>query len=149
VVLAMFIPLIMSSGGNSGSQATSLLIRSLALEEVKLRDWWRVFLREIPTGAVLGAILGALGFLRIVFWQYLGIYDYGEYFLLLGVTVWIALIGIVTFGSATGSMLPFALQRVGLDPASASAPLVATLVDVLGLIIYFSVAAAILSGTLL
>src|SRR5690625_179071 len=149
VVLAMFIPLIMSSGGNSGSQATSLLIRSLALEEVKLRDWWRVFLREIPTGAVLGAILGALGFLRIVFWQYLGIYDYGEYFLLLGVTVWIALIGIVTFGSATGSMLPFALQRVGLDPASASAPLVATLVDVLGLIIYFSVAAVILTGTLL
>lgn len=149
VVLAMFIPLIMSSGGNSGSQATSLLIRSLALEEVKLKDWWRVLIREIPTGIVLGTLLGALGFLRIMLWHSMGIYDYGEHYILLGITVWIALIGIVTFGSATGSMLPFALQRVGLDPASASAPLVATLVDVLGLIIYFSVAAAILTGTLL
>ncbi len=149
VVLAMFIPLIMSSGGNSGSQATSLLIRSLALEEVKLRDWWRVLVREIPTGVVLGALLGALGFFRIILWNNLGIYDYGEHYILIGITIWIALVGIVTFGSATGSMLPFALQRVGLDPASASAPLVATLVDVLGLIIYFSVAAVILTGTLL
>jgi len=149
VVLAMFIPLIMSSGGNSGSQATSLLIRSLALDEVKLRDWWRVLVMVIPTGVVLGAILGALGFLRIILWDTLGIYDYGEHFVLLGVTVWVALVGIVTFGSATGSMLPFLLQRLGLDPASASAPLVATLVDVLGLIIYFSVAAIILTGTLL
>lgn len=149
VVLAMFIPLIMSSGGNSGSQATSLLIRSLALQEVRLGDWWRVLIRELPTGFVLGAVLGALGFGRILLWQYLDIYDYGEHYFLLGITVWVALIGIVTFGSCTGSMLPFILQRLGLDPASASAPLVATLVDVLGLIIYFSVAAAILTGTLL
>lgn len=149
VVLAMFIPLIMSSGGNSGSQATSLLIRSLALGEVRLGDWWRVLLREIPTGLILGAVLGGLGFGRILLWHHLDIYDYGEHYFLLGTTVWLALIGIVTFGSCTGSMLPFILQRAGLDPASASAPLVATLVDVLGLIIYFSVAAVILTGTLL
>lgn len=149
VVLAMFIPLIMSSGGNSGSQATSLLIRGLALGEVRLGDWWRVLLRELPTSLTLGAGLGAIGFGRIVLWQHLGFYDYGEHYLLIALTIWASLVGIVCFGSSIGSMLPFVLQRVGLDPASASAPLVATLVDVLGLVIYFSMAALILSGTLL
>ncbi|NLJ63271.1 MAG: magnesium transporter [Alcaligenaceae bacterium] len=149
VVLAMFILLIMSSGGNSGSQATSLLIRGLALNEVRLRDWWRVLLRELPTGLVLGAMLGAIGFSRIFVWQHIGLYDYGEHYLLIGFTIWMSLIGIVCFGSSIGSMLPFLLQRFGFDPASASAPLVATLVDVLGLVIYFSVAALILTGTLL
>lgn len=149
VVLAMFIPLIMSSGGNSGSQATSLLIRGLALGDVRLADWWRVLLRELPAGIVLGTLLGAVGFVRIELWQHLGLYDYGEHSLLIAFTIWLALIGIVTFGSCIGSMLPFLLQRVGFDPASASAPLVATLVDVLGLVIYFSVAALILTGTLL
>ncbi|WP_341666921.1 magnesium transporter [Alcaligenes sp. SDU_A2] len=149
VVLAMFIPLIMSSGGNSGSQATSLLIRGLALGDVRLGDWWRVLLRELPAGIVLGTLLGAVGFVRIELWQHLGLYDYGEHSLLIAFTIWLALIGIVTFGSCIGSMLPFLLQRVGFDPASASAPLVATLVDVLGLVIYFSVAALLLTGTLL
>jgi magnesium transporter len=149
VVLTLFIPLIMSSGGNSGSQATSLIIRALALGELKLSDWWRVLLRELPTGLTLGAILGAIGFLRLTVWQQAGFYDYGEHWLLVGFTVFCALIGIVTFGSITGSMLPFLLQRMRLDPASASAPFVATLVDVTGLVIYFSVALLILSGTLL
>jgi len=149
IVLTLFIPLIMSSGGNSGSQATSLLIRALALREVKLGDWWRVALRELPTGLILGAMLGAIGVLRVVAWQKLGIYDYGEHWLLVALTVAAALIGVVTFGSVAGSMLPFILQRVGFDPASASAPFVATLVDVTGLMIYFSVALLILSGTLL
>lgn len=149
VVLAMFIPLIMSSGGNSGSQATSLLIRGLALGEVRVGDWWRVLLRELPVGLVLGTMLGAIGFVRIEVWQHLGLYDYGEHSLLIAFTIWLALVGIVTFGSCIGSMLPFILQRVGFDPASASAPLVATLVDVLGLVIYFSVAAMLLTGTLL
>lgn len=149
VVLTLFIPLIMSSGGNSGSQATSLIIRALALGELKLSDWWRVLLREIPTGLTLGCILGAIGFLRLSLWQQAGFYDYGEHWLLVGATVFAALVGIVTFGSLAGSMLPFVLQRLRLDPASASAPFVATLVDVSGLIIYFSVALVILSGTLL
>ena len=149
VVLAMFIPLIMSSGGNSGSQATSLLIRGLALGDVRVRDWWRVLIRELPMGIVLGTLLGAIGFFRIEVWQHTGLYDYGEHSLLIAFTIWFALIVIVTFGSCIGSMLPFLLQRVGFDPASASAPLVATLVDVLGLVIYFSVAALILTGTLL
>ncbi|KQM35246.1 magnesium transporter [Rhizobium sp. Leaf68] len=149
VVLTLFIPLIMSSGGNSGSQATSLIIRALALGELKLSDWWRVLLRELPSGLALGAILGAIGFLRLTIWQQAGFYDYGEHWLLVGFTVFAALIGIVTFGSVCGSMLPFILQRLRLDPASASAPFVATLVDVSGLVIYFSVALVILSGTLL
>jgi magnesium transporter len=139
----------MSSGGNSGSQATSLIIRALALGELKLSDWWRVLMRELPTGIVLGTILGLVGFARIVLWQKIGLYDYGEHWVLVGVTIFTALIGIVTFGSLAGSMLPFILQRLRLDPASASAPLVATLVDVSGLVIYFSVALLILSGTLL
>ncbi len=149
VVLTLFIPLIMSSGGNSGSQATSLIIRALAVGQVRLRDWWRVALRELPAGMVLGAILGVVGFARIALWQYLGFYDYGEHWVLIATTVSAGLVGIVTFGSLAGSMLPFALQRLGFDPASASAPFVATLVDVTGLVIYFSIALAILSGTLL
>ncbi len=149
IVLTLFIPLIMSSGGNSGSQATSLLIRSLALRDVALGDWWRVALRELPTGVILGVMLGVIGVVRIVIWQKLGLYDYGEHWVLVATTVAAALVGVVTFGSVAGSMLPFALQRVGFDPASASAPFVATLVDVTGLMIYFSVALLILRGSLL
>jgi len=149
IVLTLFIPLIMSSGGNSGSQATSLLIRALALRELELGDWWRVALRELPSGITLGAMLGLIGIVRIAIWQKFGIYDYGEHWVLIGLTVAAALVGIVTFGSLTGSMLPFILQRIGFDPASASAPFVATLVDVTGLVIYFSVASLILKGTLL
>lgn len=149
VVLALFIPLIISSGGNSGSQATSLIIRAMALREVTIRDWWRVAGRELPTGLVLGGILGVIGFLRIMLWQSAGWYDYGSHHLLIGMTVAIALCGVVLFGSLAGSMLPFVLRRLGFDPASASAPFVATLVDVTGLIIYFTVALILLRGTLL
>jgi magnesium transporter len=149
LVLTLFIPLIMSSGGNSGSQATSLVIRALALHEVRLRDWWRIALRELPAGLTLGFILGVIGIVRIALWQEAGFYDYGSHWPLVAATVGAALIGIVTFGSLTGSMLPFALKRLGFDPASASAPFVATLVDVTGLVIYFSVAYIILKGTLL
>jgi magnesium transporter len=149
LVLTLFIPLIMSSGGNSGSQATSLLIRALALQELKLKDWWRVALREVPTGMVLGAILGIVGAVRIVIWQKAGFYDYGPHWALIAATIAFALTAIVTFGSLTGSMLPFILKKVGFDPATASAPFVATLVDVTGLVIYFSVALLLLRGTLL
>lgn len=149
VVLTLFIPLIMSSGGNSGSQATSLIIRALALGQVRVRDWWRVALRELPAGLTLGAILGLLGMARIALWQTLGFYDYGPHWGLVAMTVGTGLVGIVTFGSLAGSMLPFVLQKLGFDPASASAPFVATLVDVTGLVIYFTIALAILSGTLL
>ncbi|MEO8449099.1 MAG: magnesium transporter [Gemmatimonadota bacterium] len=149
VVLTLFIPLIMSSGGNSGSQATSLIIRALALREVKVGDWWRIALRELPSGLVLGCILGVIGVLRISIWQTAGFYDYGAHWVLVALTVGGALIGVVTFGSLAGSMLPFALKRVGFDPASASAPFVATLVDVTGLVIYFTVALVLLRGTLL
>jgi len=149
VVLAIFLPLIISSGGNSGSQATSLIIRAMALREVNLRDWWRVAAREIPAGVTLGAILGTIGFVRIVAWQDLGFYNYGPHYLLVAMTVALALVGVVLFGSLTGSMLPFVLRRIGFDPASASAPFVATLVDVTGLIIFFSVALVVLKGTLL
>ena len=148
-VLAMFIPLVMSSGGNSGSQATSLVIRALALQELKLKDWWRIAVRELPTGLVLGSILGVIGFTRIVLWQNLHIFNYGPFYMLLAIAVGFALVGIVAFGSLAGSMLPFLLKRVGFDPASASAPFVATLVDVTGLVIYFSVAFLVLHGTLL
>jgi magnesium transporter len=149
VVLALFIPLIISSGGNSGSQATSLMIRALALREVALRDWWRVALRELPTGLALGIVLGAVGMLRILIWQATGWGDYGEHYRLVALTIGLSLVGVVLFGSLTGSMLPFLLRRVGADPASASAPFVATLVDVTGVVIYFSVALALLRGTLL
>jgi magnesium transporter len=149
IVLTLFIPLIMSSGGNSGSQATSLLIRALALHELRLIDWWRVALREFPTGIMLGSILGIIGIARITLWQIFGLFDYGPHWLLLAATVAAALVGIVTFGSMVGSMLPFVLRASGFDPAAASAPFVATLVDVTGLAIYFGVAALILRGTLL
>jgi len=148
VVLALFVPLIISSGGNSGSQATSLIIRSLALGEIKLRDWWKIMLRELPSGLMLGVILGMMGIARILIWQKLGIAHY-PHPNLLALTIGVALVGVVTFGSLAGSMLPFILQRLGFDPASASAPFVATLVDVTGLSIYFYVALLILSGTLL
>jgi magnesium transporter len=148
-VLAMFIPLVMSSGGNSGSQATSLIIRALALREVKLGDWWRIAMRELPTGLILGAILGVIGYTRIILWQHIHFFDYGVHYQLVALTIGTALLGIVAFGSLAGSMLPFLLKRIGVDPASASAPFVATLVDVTGLVIYFSVAYAILQGTLL
>lgn len=149
VVLSMFIPLIMSSGGNSGSQATSLIIRAIALGEVKLRDFWKIAVRELPTGLVLGSILGVIGIVRILIWQRVGLYDYGPHYAKIAVTIGAALVGVVTFGSLAGSMLPFLLKRLGFDPASASAPFVATLVDVTGLVIYFSVATLILRGTLL
>jgi magnesium transporter len=149
IVLTLFIPLIMSSGGNSGSQATSLIIRAIALREVGLSDWWRIALREMPTGLVLGSILGVVAIGRIVAWQYLGLYDYGQHWPLIAFTVGTALVGIVTFGTVAGSMLPFILKALKFDPASASAPFVATLVDVSGLVIYFSVALIILRGTML
>ena len=149
IVLTLFIPLVMSSGGNSGSQATSLIIRALALKEIRLADWWRVALREIPTGAILGLILGIIAVVRITVWQKFGFFDYGKNWPILAVTIGSALVGIVTFGSLSGSMLPFILKRVGFDPASASAPFVATLVDVTGLVIYFSIALIFLHGTLL
>lgn len=149
VVLALFVPLIISSGGNSGSQATSLLIRSLALREISLRDWWKVCAREIFLGTSLGAFLGAIGFLRIVSWQWLHLTEYGPHYLLVAITVWISLIGVVGFGTIAGSMLPFILRRFGFDPATSSSPLVATLVDVTGLIIYFTTARLILHGVLL
>jgi magnesium transporter len=149
VVLTLFIPLIMSSGGNSGSQATSLIIRALALRELRLQDWWRIALRELPAGITLGAILGVIGVARIALWQFAGFYDYGPHWALVATTVGTALVGIVTFGSMSGSMLPLILKKIGFDPASASAPFVATLVDVSGLTIYFSIAFVILKGTLL
>jgi magnesium transporter len=148
VVLALFIPLIMSSGGNSGSQASTLVIRALAMGEVKLRDWWRVFSRELVTSMLLGLILGSLGLLRVVFWPTRASL-YGEHFVLIGFTVAVSIVWIVVWGSLAGAMLPFILHRAGLDPASASAPFVASLVDVSGLVIYFSVATLFLSGTLL
>jgi magnesium transporter len=148
VVLALFVPLIISSGGNSGSQASTLVIRAMALGEVKLRDWWRVVRREIGAGIALGSILGAIGFLRIILWQAVRPL-YGEHYLLVACTVCFSLLGVVAFGTLAGSILPFVLRRLGFDPASASAPFVATLVDVTGLVIYFSVAAALLQGTLL
>jgi magnesium transporter len=148
VVLALFIPLLISSGGNSGSQATSLIIRALALREVRLRNWWRVIRREVAAGVVLGAILGFVGLVRILIWQSLW-HTYGEHYVLVALTIACSLVGVVTFGTLAGSMLPFILRRCGLDPASASAPFVATLVDVTGLIIYFTIAKVILTGTLL
>ena len=148
VVLSLFIPLLISSGGNSGSQATSLIIRALALREVRLKDWWRVINREIAAGVALGAILGIVGLIRILIWQALW-HTYGQHYLLIAITIAFSLLGVVTFGTLAGSMLPFILRKCGLDPASASAPFVATLVDVTGLIIYFTVAKIILTGTLL
>jgi magnesium transporter len=148
VVLALFVPLVISSGGNSGSQATSLIIRALALREVCLGDWWRVMRREVYSGLALGAVLGVIGFLRIAVWS--AFTDiYGPHWPLIGLTVGLSLVGIVMWGSLSGSMLPFLLKRLGFDPATSSAPFVATLVDVTGLVIYFSVAMVVLRGTLL
>jgi len=148
IVLVQFIPLIISSGGNSGSQATSLIIRAMALGEFTISDWWLVLRREILSGLALGLILGIVGFTRIALWQSLTPI-YGEHWLLVALTVGVALVGIVLWGSLAGSMLPLLLKRLGLDPATSSAPFVATLVDVTGLIIYFTVALVILRGTLL
>src|SRR5947199_1757077 len=148
-ILAMFLPLIISSGGNSGSQATTLVIRAMALGELSLRDWFRVVGKELRAGCALGLILGAIGFFRISLWQYLHIFDYGQYHWLVAVTVGAALVGVVLWGTISGAMLPFLLRRFGLDPATSSAPFVATLVDVTGLVIYFNVALFILRGTLL
>ncbi|MFA6233965.1 MAG: magnesium transporter [Bacteroidota bacterium] len=148
VVLAMFVPLIISSGGNSGSQAASLIIRALAIGEVGLRDWWRVMHREVLSGLSLGVILGAVGFLRITIWaEAFGMY--GPHWLLVAIVVSLALVGVVLWGTLSGSMLPLLLKRLGADPAVSSAPFVATLVDVTGLVIYFTIASAVLSGTLL
>ena len=149
VVLALFVPLIISTGGNAGSQATSLIIRALSLGEVTVGIWWRVMRREILAGLALGTILGAVGFIRIAVWQVAHFKDYGPHWGLIGLTVGLSLIGIVLWGSLAGSMLPLILRRLGFDPATSSAPFVATLVDVTGLIIYFSVAYALLHGTLL
>ena len=148
VVLALFIPLIISSGGNSGSQATTLVIRAMALGEVRLKDWWRVVCREFAVGLALGCLLGAIGVVRILLWQSVSPV-YGEFYRLIAMTVSLSLVGVVLFGTIVGSTLPFLLRKLGFDPASASAPFVATLVDVTGLIIYFTVASIILSGTLL
>ena len=148
VVLVLFVPLIISSGGNSGSQATTLVIRAMALGEVRLRDWWRVIRREVVTGLGLGSILAAIGLTRILLWQ--GLFNtYGEHYFLVAMTVSLSLVGVVLWGSVAGSILPFILRSLGFDPASASAPFVATLVDVTGLVIYFTVAAVVLRGTLL
>jgi magnesium transporter len=149
VMLAMFIPLVISSGGNTGSQAATLIVRALALDELEPGAWKRVFVREVATGAVLGTFLGALGFVRVVLWQRLGWYDFGGHSLEVGLVVWASLVGVVTAGTIAGSMLPFVLRSFRLDPATSSAPAVATLVDVAGLVIYFLVAKALLGGTLL
>jgi magnesium transporter len=148
-VLALFIPLIMSSGGNSGSQASTLIIQAMALGELTITDWWKVMRRELITGLLLGAILGCIGFLRIIIWQQLHIFDYGAYWNLLAYTIFFSLMGIVLWGSLMGSMLPIILKRLKLDPAASSAPFVATLVDVTGIVIYFSVAYFFLKGILL
>ena len=148
VVLSLFLPLIISSGGNTGSQASTLVIRAMALGEVTLKDWFRIMRRELIAGLFLGLILGSIGFLRIATWSTFS-NIYGEYWLMIAFTIFGALMGIVLWGTFIGSMLPLILRRLGFDPAASSAPFVATLVDVTGLIIYFSVASVILKGTLL
>ncbi|MGZ4034798.1 MAG: magnesium transporter [Bacteroidia bacterium] len=148
VTLALFIPLIISSGGNSGSQASTLIIRALALGEITLRDWWKIVKKEISTGLTIGLILGLIGFIRVALWQYFTPI-YGEHWLLIAFTIGSALVGVVAWGTLMGSLLPLFLKRLGLDPAVSSAPLVATLVDVTGIIIYFSVAMMFLKGVLL
>lgn len=149
VVLALFVPLIISSGGNSGSQAATLIIRAMALKELTIKDWWFVMRREVLSGLTLGFILGTIGFIRIAVWEELHLYHYGEHWLLLAITIFFSLIGIVMWGTLSGSMIPIVLKKCKLDPATSSAPLVATLVDVTGLVIYFSIAAIILKGTIL
>jgi len=148
VVLALFVPLIISSGGNSGSQAASLIIRALAVGELRLKDWWRVMRRELLAGLVLGSVLGFVGFLRITLWSLVSPI-YGPHWPLVAITIFLSLIGVVLWGTLSGSLLPMLLKRAGLDPAVSSAPFVATLVDVTGIVIYFSVAAIVMRGTLL
>ncbi|WP_131538143.1 magnesium transporter [Pedobacter nototheniae] len=149
VVLSLFIPLIMSSGGNSGSQASTLIIQAMALGEVTISGWWRVMRRELVSGALLGIILGSIGFVRIISWQKLHLYDYGQHWFLIATTIFFTLIGIVLWGSLIGSMMPIIMKKLKLDPATSSAPFVATMVDVTGIVIYFSVAVLILKGVLL
>jgi magnesium transporter len=149
VVLSLFIPLIISSGGNSGSQAATLIIRAMALQEITLKDWWIVMRKELITGLFLGSLLGIIGFFRIYIWQVTGLYDYGEYWFFTGVSVAISLAMIVLWGTLSGSMVPFILKKFNLDPATSSAPFVATLVDVTGLIFYFTIAGFFLAGKLL
>lgn len=149
VLIMLFVPLIISSGGNSGSQAATLIIRAMAIKELNIKDWFYVMKKEIMSGLSLGLILGSIGFLRIMIWQFSGLMNYSEYWPFLGLTVSISLIGVVLWGTLSGSMIPFVLKRFGLDPATSSAPFVATLVDVTGLIIYFVIAAFILKGRLL
>jgi magnesium transporter len=149
VVLALFIPLIIASGGNSGSQASTLIIQAMAVREVELSDWWRVMKREIISGLLLGSVLGVIGFARVVLWSQFFPDVYGEYYWLIGAAVGLSLIGVVLLGTLTGSMLPIILKKLGADPAVSSAPFVATLVDVTGLVIYFSCAYMFLKGNLL
>ena len=148
-VLSVFLPLILSSGGNSGSQATTLIIRAMAVRDVSLRDWWHVFRRELVAGFSLGCVLALLGFVRIIMWQRFKIWNYGPHYLKIAFTISSSLIGVVLWGSLVGAMLPMALRRLKFDPAVCSAPFVATLVDVTGIVIYFTVAYHILQGTLL
>jgi magnesium transporter len=149
LVLGIFIPLTISAGGNSGSQASTLIIRAMALGEITLRDWWRILRREILSGLTLGIILGCVGFLRVGLWQVLHIYNYGPYYILIATTIMCSLVGIVLWGSVIGSMLPIVLKKFKLDPATSSAPFVATLVDVTGIVIYFSMAYLLLNGTVI
>ena len=149
VVLTLFVPLIISSGGNTGSQAATLIIRAMALQEITVKDWWLVIKKELVTGMVLGGRLGIFGFFRIMLWQYAGWFNYGEHWEFIGMSVGASLAMIVMWGTLSGSMVPFVLKRFKLDPATSSAPFVATLVDVTGLVIYFSVAGLLLSGKLL
>ncbi|MBE2272913.1 MAG: magnesium transporter [Flavobacteriales bacterium] len=149
VVLALFIPLIISSGGNSGSQAATLIIRAMALQEITLKDWWTVMRKELVTGLFLGSLLGIIGFFRIMLWHKMGWFDYGQYWFFVGISAGISLAMIVLWGTLSGSMVPFILKKFNLDPATSSAPFVATLVDVTGLIIYFSIAALFLTGKIL
>jgi len=149
VVLTLFVPLIISSGGNTGSQAATLIIRAMALQEITVKDWWLVIKKELVTGMVLGGILGIFGFFRIMLWQYAGWFDYGQHWAFIALSVGISLSMIVMWGTLSGSMVPFILKRFNLDPATSSAPFVATLVDVTGLVIYFTVAGLLLSGRLL
>jgi magnesium transporter len=149
VVLTLFVPLIISSGGNTGSQAATLIIRAMALQEITVKDWWIVIKKELITGLFLGGVLGVLGFFRIMLWQYAGWFDYGEYWAFIALSVGASLALIVLWGTLSGSMVPFILKRFNLDPAASSAPFVATLVDVTGLLIYFTLAGFLLSGKLL
>jgi magnesium transporter len=148
VVLALFVPLIISSGGNSGSQASTLIIQAMAVGEIGVMDWWRVLRRELLSGLMLGTVLGIIGFIRVAIWQQFT-HIYGPHWEFIGCTVGFSLIGVVLWGTLSGSMLPMLLKRLGADPAVSSAPFVATLVDVTGLIIYFSFAYLFLSGYLL